>query len=104
MAVAQTGGDKLAGEVDHLTALQLGFSGRHNGLNTVAVGEDHYMFPDSAGGGIEQFGAFDRFLCHSNTDFLSLVPMNRYIVFVIKKEAQPTEFPVRWSSDFRVWV
>ena len=69
MAVAQTGGDKLAGEVDHLTALQLGFSGRHNGLNTVAVGEDHYMFPDSAGGGIEQFGAFDRFLCHGGLPF-----------------------------------
>ena len=104
MAVAQARGDKLSGEVDHLAALQLGFGGGHNGFNAVAVGKDHYMFPDSAGGGIEQFGAFDRFLCHSNTDFLSLVPMNRYIVFVIKKEAQPTEFPVRWSSDFRVWV
>ena len=81
MAVAQAGSNKLTGEINDLIAIKFCFRSGDNGFNSFAVGEDDYIFPDGAGGGVEHFRAFDRFLCHSNTDFLSLVPMNRHINF-----------------------
>ena len=69
MAVAEAGSDKLAGEIDDLTAVKLGFGSGHNRFDAFAVGIDHNIFPDSAGGGVKHLGALDCFFSHGGLPF-----------------------------------
>ena len=72
MAVAEAGSDKLAGEINDLTAVKLGFGSGQDRFYAFTVGIDHNIFPDSAGGGVKHLGALDCFFSHGDYPFLSI--------------------------------